>query len=145
MLAGTYWRIFGNPQNGINCFKWALSSVPTQYEDVVLTNLAGLLYKSGALDDALTVMKDAIAINDMDPDANFFLANLLSAKGNLTGAMHHYKQSVQMKPDYAAALQFILVPACDMKFKSKDKKSTCETAVDKQPVKTNQGKYSMYE
>ena len=56
-----------------------------------------------------TVMKDAIAINDMEPDSNFFLANLLSAKGNLTGAMHHYKQSVQMKPDYAAALQFILV------------------------------------
>ena len=54
-------------------------------------------------------MKDAIAINDMEPDSNFFLANLLSAKGNLTGAMHHYKQSVQMKPDYAAALQFILV------------------------------------
>ena len=56
-----------------------------------------------------TVMKDAIAINNMEPDSNFFLANLLSAKGNLTGAMHHYKQSVQMKPDYAAALQFILV------------------------------------
>ena len=56
-----------------------------------------------------TVMKDAIAINDMEPDSNFFLANLLSAKGNLTGAMHHYKQSVQMKPDYEAALQFILV------------------------------------
>ena len=56
-----------------------------------------------------TVMKDAIAINDMEPDSNFFLANLLSAKGNLTGAMHHYKQSVQIKPDYAAALQFILV------------------------------------
>ena len=54
-------------------------------------------------------MKDAIAINDMEPDSNFFLANLLSAKGNLTGALHHYKQSVQMKPDYAAALQFILV------------------------------------
>ena len=54
-------------------------------------------------------MKDAIAINDMEPDSNFFLANLLSAKGNLTGAMHHYKQSVQMKPDYAAALQFIMV------------------------------------
>ena len=52
-LAGTYWRIFGNPQNGINCFKWALESVPSNYEDVVLTNLAGLLYKSGALDDAL--------------------------------------------------------------------------------------------
>ena len=30
-----------------------------------------------------TVMKDAISINNMEPDSNFFLANLLSAKGNL--------------------------------------------------------------
>ena len=78
-------------------------------------------------------MKDAIQINNMEPDTNFFIANLLSAKGNLTGAMHHYKQSVQMKPDYAAALQFILVPACDMKFKSKDKQSTCDKKVEQKP------------
>ena len=42
VLAGTYWRIFGHPQNGIQCFRWALSAVPKKYEDVVLTNLAGM-------------------------------------------------------------------------------------------------------
>ena len=41
VLAGTYWRIFGNPQNGIECFRWALANVPSEHEDVVLTNLAG--------------------------------------------------------------------------------------------------------
>ena len=48
MLAGTFWRIFGSPQEGLQCYKWALSTVPKQYEDVVLTNLAGLFYKSGS-------------------------------------------------------------------------------------------------
>ncbi len=56
--------------------------MPDEFLDVVLTNLAGLLYKTGTVDDALAVMKDAIAIDDMDPEINFFFANLLSAKGN---------------------------------------------------------------
>ena len=102
-MAGTYWRIFGHPQNGIQCFRWALSAVPKKYEDVVLTNLAGmytvthgnmyqlkyeifqnlilgLLYKTGAIDEALILMKDAILIDEKDPDSNFFIANLYSAK-----------------------------------------------------------------
>lgn len=58
----------------------ALEHVPTEYKDVVLTNFAGLLYKTGAVDDALVMMKDAVAINDREPETNFFLANLYSAK-----------------------------------------------------------------
>lgn len=122
VLAGTYWRIFGQPQNGLECFKWALDSVPKQYEDLVLTNLAGLLYKSGALDDALEIMTSAYDLNEKDPNINFFLGNLYSAKNNFTGALYHYKQALRMKPDFQAALQFILVPACQLKFKSQDKK-----------------------
>ena len=80
VLAGTYWRIFGHPQNGIHCFRWALSTVPHEFEDVVLTNLAGLLYKTGAIDEAITLMKDSLAINNKDPDSNFFMGNLYSAK-----------------------------------------------------------------
>jgi hypothetical protein len=46
----------------------------------VLTNFAGLLYKTGAIDEALAVMKDAIDVDNKDPDSNFFIANLYSAK-----------------------------------------------------------------
>lgn len=122
VLAGTYWRIFGQPQNGLDCFKWALKVVPSQYEDLVLTNLAGLLYKSGALDDALELMTKAYQQNNKDPNVNFFLGNLYSAKSNFTGALFHYKQALRMKPDFQAALQFILVPACQLKFKSQETK-----------------------
>ena len=61
-------------------FRWALSTVPREFEDVVLTNLAGLLYKTGAIDEAITLMKDSLAINNKDPDSNFFMGNLYSAK-----------------------------------------------------------------
>ena len=116
VLAGTYWRIFGNPSNGLTCYKWALSTVPSQYQDVVLTNLAGLLYKAGYLEDALSMMQEAYIENEKEPEINFFLGNLLSASGNFSGALFHYKQAVKMKPDYSPALQFLLVPACEIKF-----------------------------
>lgn len=103
--------------------------MPKKYEYIVLTNLAGLLYKTGALDEALTLMKDSISINDKDPDSNFFLANLYSAKGNMTGALHHYKLSLAMRPDFAPAWQFIHVPACDLKFKKPNKvSSSCQSS-----------------
>jgi tetratricopeptide (TPR) repeat protein len=93
---------------------WTLSTVPREFEDVVLTNLAGLLYKTGAIDEAITLMKDSLAINNKDPDSNFFMGNLYSAKGNYSGALFHYKQALHMKPDYPAAMQFVHVPACEM-------------------------------
>ena len=116
VLAGTYWRIWGHPQNGIHCLRRALATVPQRFKDVVLTNLAGLLYKTGAIDEALLVMKDAIDVDDRDPDSNFFIANLYSAKGNISGAIHHYRQTLRMLPDHPHALHYLLIPECHAKF-----------------------------
>ena len=80
LLAGTYWRIWGHPQNAVHCYRHSLSRVPPKYKDVVLTNLAGLLFSTETTDDALTVIQDAIAIDGKDPDSNFFLANLYVIK-----------------------------------------------------------------
>ena len=84
LLAGTYWRIWGHPKNGIDCYRNSLSRVPDEYKDVVLTNLASLIYKSGGIDDALLIMKDVVSLhNDMDPDVNFFIGSLYAAKVSL--------------------------------------------------------------
>ena len=85
LFAGTYWRIWGHPQNGLECYKHALAKVPTKYLDIVLTNLAGLLYKAGSVGDAITVLQDAVALNDKEPGTNFFLANMYSVKGKNSG------------------------------------------------------------
>jgi tetratricopeptide (TPR) repeat protein len=83
VLAGTYWRIWGHPQNGLECYKNALAKAPKKYLDIVLTNLAGLLYKSGSVSDAIIVLQDAVAINDKEPGTNFFLANMYSLRGEI--------------------------------------------------------------
>ena len=45
VMAGNYWRIVGSSENSRNCYLNALSKVPERFKDVVLTNLAGLIYR----------------------------------------------------------------------------------------------------
>ena len=83
LLSGTYWRIWGHPQNAVHCYRHSLARVPQEYKHVVLTNLAGLLFSTETIDDALTVMQDSIELEPKDPDSNFFIANLYVIKVSL--------------------------------------------------------------
>ena len=65
-LAGLYWRILGNTYHGIECVRRALYTVPEQYRDVPLVNLANMLYKLGRYDDAIHIVKDALAISNVE-------------------------------------------------------------------------------
>ena len=65
-LAGLYWRIIGNSYHGVECIRRSLYYAPDEYRDVPLVNLANILYKWGRVDDAVVVMRDAIAINDLE-------------------------------------------------------------------------------
>jgi len=56
--------------------------VPDKYADAVLTNFAAMLYKANMVDDALVMAKEAIKVNDKDPNTNFMLANIYMAKVN---------------------------------------------------------------
>ena len=86
--------------------------VPKQYEDVVLTNLAGLIYKIGSLDDVVKLLHEAHKIDDKDPDTNFFLANIFALKENTNRAIHHYKLTLKMVPEYEKALDLLKIPLC---------------------------------
>ena len=65
-LAGLYWRIIGNNYHALECIRRALYFAPDQYKDVPLVNLANILYKWGRVDDAVTVMRDAVNVNDLE-------------------------------------------------------------------------------
>ncbi len=40
----------------------------------------GLIYKAGVVDDALFMLKEAIAIDEKQPESNFMIANMLNVK-----------------------------------------------------------------
>ena len=83
LLAANYWRIIGNSGASLTCYRLALHSTPVQYQDLVLTNLGALLYRLGHVDSALKLLQEAVAVCDTEPETQFFLANLLSAKVRL--------------------------------------------------------------
>ena len=57
---------------------------------MALTNLAGLLFSTETIDDALTVMQDSIELDPKDPDSNFFIANLYVIKVSLYNILTHF-------------------------------------------------------
>ena len=65
-LAGLYWRIIGNNYQGVECIRRSLYLVPEEYKDVPLVNLANILYRWGRVEDAVTVMRDALDVNDLE-------------------------------------------------------------------------------
>ena len=63
ILAATYWRILGNTGASVTCYGLALSEIPTQYKDLVLTNLGSLLYKLGHVDAAMKLLQVSEEMN----------------------------------------------------------------------------------
>ncbi len=80
LLAGTYWRIWGHQQNAAHCYRQALARVPRQFRDVVLVNFGGLLYKTGNVDDALFMVRDALAVDNKQPETNFLAGGMYNVK-----------------------------------------------------------------
>ena len=62
-LAGMYWRIIGNNYHAIECIRRSIHLVPPEYRDVPLVNIANIFYKYGRFEDAVTVLREALAVN----------------------------------------------------------------------------------
>ena len=57
-----------------------------------------------------------ISPDSLQPETHFFLGNLLSAKGNLTGAIAHYQEALHQKPEHEAALNGFRILRCYERF-----------------------------
>lgn len=115
-VAGLYWRVIGNNYHGIECFRRSLYLVPPEYKDVPLVNLANILYMWGKYEDAVKIMKDALSINDLEPDSHFFFGNLLWVTKNYTGAVKHYERSIDIQPDHQEAFNALRAIKCYLKY-----------------------------
>nr|XP_022314692.1 tetratricopeptide repeat protein 17-like isoform X1 [Crassostrea virginica] len=115
-LAGLYWRIIGNNYQGVECIRRSLYLVPEEYKDVPLVNLANILYRWGRVEDAVTVMRDALDVNDLEPESHYFYANLLWATKNYTGAVKHYEKSLDILPESQETFNNLRAIKCYLKF-----------------------------
>jgi len=113
--AANYWRVVGNPAASTDCFLLALEA-PVAYRDLVLTNMAALVYRLGHVDLALKMVLESIAICNTEPETHFLLGNILAAKGNMTGAIAHYRSALHLEPAYPDGLAQLRIPSCYQKF-----------------------------
>ncbi|XP_071122223.1 tetratricopeptide repeat protein 17-like isoform X6 [Mytilus edulis] len=115
-VAGLYWRVIGNNYHGIECFRRSLYFVQPQYKDVPLVNLANILYMWGKFEDGVKIMKDALAINDLEPDSHFLYGNLLWVTKNYTGAVKHYEKTIDIEPEHQEAFNALRAIKCYLKY-----------------------------
>lgn len=133
--------MIGNVYQGIECLRRALHYAPPSYQDVPLLNLANMLYrwKNKDVEDAYNLIKRAIAINSLEvypafmyvcynssadvaslwifqPELHFFMGSMCAEKGNLTGAMWHYEETLLQQRDHSEALDMLEKIKCHYKF-----------------------------
>lgn len=85
---GNFWRIKGNAQISIECFRKALHLSPQNSE--VLLNLARVLYNLQYLDDAIHLTRRSLEVNPLDKSAWRQYLTL----GEIFNSYGHHKQSI---------------------------------------------------
>jgi tetratricopeptide (TPR) repeat protein len=102
---GNFWRIKGDTQRSIECFRRALALSPNNSD--VLLNLARVLFNLHELDDALELTKRSLDMRMPDQNAwlqHFTLAEIHRARGRRREAIHHFRRTLDLHQNFHPAL-----------------------------------------
>ncbi|EFA09505.2 tetratricopeptide repeat protein 17 isoform X1 [Tribolium castaneum] len=101
---GNFWRIKGDAEKAIECFRRALAVSPHNAE--VLLNLARVLFTLQYLDDAIYLTRRSLEVQPPDKGAwqqYFTLGEILKAYGHYQEASIHLKHTLELKPGFEPA------------------------------------------
>ncbi|KAK3104806.1 hypothetical protein FSP39_010574 [Pinctada imbricata] len=101
---GNFWRIKGNTQLSIECFRKALSISPNNPE--VLLNLARVLFNLQYLDDAIFLTRRSLVMQPATQNSwlqHFTLGEILKAYGHYQEASQHFKHALDLNPGFQPA------------------------------------------
>ena len=102
---GNFWRIKGNTQISIECFRKALSLQPNNPD--VLLNLARVLFNLQYLDNAIVLTRRSLEMQAADQNSwlqHFTLGEILKAYGHYHEATLHLRHSLDLNPGFPPAL-----------------------------------------
>uniref|UniRef100_A0A1B6D116 Uncharacterized protein n=1 Tax=Clastoptera arizonana TaxID=38151 RepID=A0A1B6D116_9HEMI len=102
---GNFWRIKGDTQKSIECFRRALAVSPHNAE--VLLNLARVLFNLQYLDDAIYLTRRSLEVQPPDKSAwqqYFTLGEIFKAYGHYQEATLHLRHCLELRPDFEPAL-----------------------------------------
>ncbi|XP_041377562.1 uncharacterized protein LOC121389956 [Gigantopelta aegis] len=101
---GNFWRIKGNTQLSIDCFRKALSISPDNPD--VLLNLARVLFNLQYLDDAIFLTRRSLMMQPPNENSwlqHFTLGEILKAYGHFQEASLHFRHSLELNPGFQPA------------------------------------------
>ncbi len=101
---GNFWRIKGNTQLSIECFRKALSLSPNHPD--VLLNLARVLFNLQYLDDAIFLTRRSLEMQSPDQNSwlqHFTLGEILKAYGDYHQATLHFRHTLDLNPGFQPA------------------------------------------
>jgi len=100
-----FWRIKGDTQASIECFRRALAVSPNNAE--ILLNLARVLFNLQYLDDAIFLTRRSLEVQPHDQSAwqqHFQLGEILKAYGHFQEAALHLRHVLELRPNHQPAL-----------------------------------------
>ncbi|XP_003399015.1 uncharacterized protein LOC100647273 [Bombus terrestris] len=103
---GNFWRIKGDAQKSIECFRRALAVSPHNAE--VLLNLARVLLVQQYLDDATYLARRSLELQPPDRNAweqYLTLGQIFKAYGHYQEAAVHLRHALELKPDLSEAAE----------------------------------------
>ena len=121
-----FWRIKGDTQASIECFRRALAVSPNNAE--ILLNLARVLFNLQYLDDAIFLTRRSLEVQPPDQNAwqqhfqvpykleeqyldvlisNFQLGEILKAYGHFQEAALHLRHVLELRPNHEPALAIL--------------------------------------
>jgi len=103
-----FWRIKGDTQASIECFRRALAVSPNNAE--ILLNLARVLFNLQYLDDAIFLTRRSLEVQPHDQSAwqqHFQLGEILKAYGHFQEAALHLRHVLELRPNHQPALAIL--------------------------------------
>lgn len=101
---GNFWRIKGDANKAIECFRRALAASPHNAE--VLLNLARVLFSLQYLDDAIYLTRRSLEVQPPEKGAwqqYFTLGEIFKAYGHYQEASIHLRHTLELNPGFEPA------------------------------------------
>jgi len=103
-LIGNFWRIKGNTQRAIECFRKALGVLP--HDPDILLNLARVLFNLQYLDDAIFLARRSLHLQSPGDNSwlqHYTLGEILKSLDQQAEAAMHFKQALELNPGFQPA------------------------------------------
>nr|CAI5851357.1 unnamed protein product [Callosobruchus analis] len=97
-LAAIFWRVKGDGDKAIDCIKRAIQYVPSEYQDIPLYNLAGILHQARHSKEAAMILQKAIEIAPEQAIHYLAIGNVYAALGDYNRSVGYYDKFLEMNP-----------------------------------------------